>query len=231
MAGDIKTADQVRTQKIPAWLSRHLKAEDLPKIANAVRQAESGSTGEILPVIVHHSQAYRSAKRIFWLVLLLLVTPIFMSVDHIYSLAILAVFVLFYILDMAFPSKLSGMPFLVKLLDPADVTEGVERRAALKFEMLRVQHTSRRTGVMIFISYFERRALILGDKAIAEKIKSEEWNQVLGGLLARIRAGQMSEGLESAILEMGRILKVHFPSGQEEPIDEICNELVIMDEI
>lgn len=218
-------------QSLPNWIKSSLRPEDLPRIAAAVAAAEKGSTGEILPVIVHHSQSYRSAKRLFWLLLLLVLTPIFMSVDHIYSFLVLGAFVLLYVLDMTKPAWLSSQRFLVRLMEPMDVSEAVERRAALKFEVLRVQHTSKRTGVMIFISYFERRALILGDKAISEKIKTEEWHGILAGLLEKIGAGQMAAGLEDTITQVGEKLKTHFPSNGATDVDEISNELVILDEI
>jgi putative membrane protein len=97
----------------------------------------------------------------------------------------------------------------------------VGRRATVAFLEEEVFRTEERTGILIFLSLFERRVVVLGDEGINRKVRREEWLGLTEDLAADVRSGEAVPGLLAAIRRCGALLRRR---GVElRPVDE--NEL------
>lgn len=118
-----------------------------------------------------------------------------------------------------------GLPTLRRLLVPTDVLDRrVDRRAALAFLVEEIFATRDRTGVLIFVGFFEHRVRILADAGIHERIEAEVWDRISGELTRGLRAGQSREALVAAIESCGRVLVEGGVERRPDDRNELSNE-------
>jgi putative membrane protein len=93
--------------------------------------------------------------------------------------------------------------FLVgqKLFDRA--TRSKAENAFLEEEVFNTRH---RTGIMIFISFFEREVIVMADRGINKVVDQKEWDNVVRLIINGIAKGKLVDGLEKAIARCGEIL-------------------------
>ena len=124
-------------------------------------------------------------------------------------------------LVMAIVYLLANIPFIDRLIVPKSVMrQKVNQRAERHFLESGVYDTKDRTGILIFISYLERRVELLADKGISEKIPQEKWDAIVGHIIDGIKSNQLVKHLSGSIRECGNLLAEQFPI---QPDDE--NEL------
>ncbi|HET6924036.1 MAG TPA: hypothetical protein VFI16_12890, partial [Anaeromyxobacteraceae bacterium] len=87
----------------------------------------------------------------------------------------------------------------------------VRSRAERAFLANGLNRTERGTGVLVFASLLERRALVLGDHGIHEKMGDEGWRRGVEALVGGIRGGDPAAGFCDAIALVGAALAEHFP--------------------
>ena len=104
----------------------------------------------------------------------------------------------------------------------------VNHRAELEFFESNIKATKDSTGVLIFVSLLERRAVILADKAVSDKFPAETWNKIVNELLTKIHAGDIAGGFVTAIENCGKLLAEKFPI-QAGDANELANDLLIKD--
>ncbi len=210
------------------WLHKYLSDDDVKKISEAVRTAEEKTAGEILPVIVRRSSAIGhvplSLTLILLFVLLFVEFPwkdiLFVS-PWIYLWPVLAAVI--YLAS----HFLSRSKIIQRILVPNhDEAAQAFQRAQLEFYLNRVGDTKQSTGILVFVSVMERRAVILADKGISEKIKPETWQILVDKLTLRMRQGEWAAGFQDCIHECGDILSTHFPM-RGVARNELRNDLVI----
>ena len=217
--------------EIPNWATGFISASECDEIESAVRRAELKTAGEIVPVLVHSSVDLNVPRRILFLTLLLVIAVglnVFetsINVDFYSTQGVCMELVL--ALVAAAVSFLLPIPAgLVKLLiSKHDMQRLVESRAELEFYRQGINGTDRHSGVLMFISLTERRAVVLADKAIATKLPPSTWDEVLATLLKGIRDGNAGRGFVDAIDQSAKILALHFPHHDGDK-DELSNRLV-----
>jgi putative membrane protein len=120
----------------------------------------------------------------------------------------------------------SRIPWLKRLLVAAEVFERrVERRAALAFIEEEVFFTRERTGILIFVSVFERQVLILGDSGINAKVEPQEWGRIVAEIAAGIAAGKPTDALVEGIGKCGDLLERRGVEIRPDDIDELTDQL------
>jgi putative membrane protein len=92
-----------------------------------------------------------------------------------------------------------------------------------------VYATAEGTGILLFVSFMERRVELIADKGISSKIPAEEWQQIVTDLSASIDDKKLSAGLQKALTRCGTLLNEHFP-GTEDDINELSDRIVILEE-
>ena len=197
---------------------------DQDRLAAAVHDAESRTSGEIFTVVAHASDDYRFIP-LMWAALVALVVPgplIFLT-DLATPLIYLAQLVVFTVLALAF-----RLPAVTPLVIPKTVKHRRAHRNAIEQFLAHGLHTTRdRTGVLIFVSLAERYAEVVADEAINEKVDPAIWQDAVDGLIAHLRAGMPVEGFLAAIAACGTALASHFPPRPDDD-NELSDRIVIL---
>ncbi len=218
--------------EIPKWLRSYLSQEDLIRIEKKVAEVERHTMGEVVPIIARRSATSGHVPFIIAAILIMfhLAFDFFlwqMDLLQIPSSFIFALNALIFFLLLYF---LSPLPLLLRWLTPKnDLALQVDRRALNEFFIQRIHHTHRSTGILIFISLDEHRALVLGDDPISEKLKNEDWQKVVNLLVGGIKNKKLGQGYCDAIELCGELLKTHFPA-ESQNANELSNHLIILDD-
>jgi putative membrane protein len=217
-------------------------AEEISSLNQAVARAEQQTSGEIVCVVAARSDDYPRAEDIagIWLGLLLVAVcwyifsrppsgswgPALLEVDWKLLLAGLVVFLVGFILGAILADRL---PLLKKLfIGRRLMRERVEQAAARLFFQNRVSCTRQRTGILIYISLFERMVRVLGDVGIAEKLSDADWYRVRDLIISGMRSGKPADGMKKAIELCGQKLAAHFPRPAEDT-NELPDQIIFID--
>src|SRR5262249_4689642 len=84
-------------------------------------------------------------------------------------------------------------------------------RAIKIFERLGMHKTAARNGVLIYISVADHKLAVIGDKGIHERVGEAYWREIVDAVRQHLRAQRSRQGLEQAIVEVGKTLGHHFP--------------------
>ena len=82
----------------------------------------------------------------------------------------------------------------------------VRRRAAVAFLDEELFRTRDRTGILLFLSLFEHRVVVLADEGINAQVEADEWSELTSKLAAGIRQGRAASALVEAIGRCGQLL-------------------------
>lgn len=194
-------------------------------LRNAIRDAESRTVGEIVPVVLERSDGYPGAAWLAALCTMLLGSALLerhmpWSEPHWLLLCQLALGALGFLL-------VSLLPDLQRLfVSEARATEMAGEQALQEFHLLRLRETRERTGVLIFVSLFEHRVVVLGDAGIHAKVGDAHWERTRDAVLEGIVRGSLADGLVAGVRACGDVLAEHFPRtpGNE---NEIADRLIV----
>ena len=84
-------------------------------------------------------------------------------------------------------------------------------RAVKVFERLGMHKTTARNGVLIYISVADHKLAVIGDKGIHERVGEAYWRDLVEAVRQHLREQRSRQGLEHAIVEVGKTLSHHFP--------------------
>jgi putative membrane protein len=209
---------------------RFFTQADLDAIQTAVREAEERTSGEIVPYVVEQSDEYPSAS---WkgAALGALLGPMVALALHRWS-DLWGLPLGYWI---ALPAPLGGAIgyLLADLLSPlkrglvgAEILAArARRRAAGAFLEQEVFRTRERTGILLFLSLFERRVVLLADSGIHQKVEEGQWEAITSRLAEGIRQGRPGPALAEAIRACGELLERHGVERRTDDQDELSNEL------
>ncbi len=220
----------------------YLSATDRDRVAEAVRQAETGSAGEIVTIIADRSDTYHDAALVWSAFAALL------------ALGFLAAFSDFYlgmwdrllgkwqnewtsrqVLELA--GVIAALKFagtwLILLWRPLRLwlvprhirNARVRARAITCFKVGAERRTHGRTGVLIYLSMAEHRAEIVADEAISASVSPEVWGHAMASMIVEMKQGRMAEGMIAAVTEVGAVLAEHFPRHAND-VNELPDRLI-----
>lgn len=180
------------------------------QIRLAVATAEKSTSGEIATMVVARSDSYREAVTL-GAVLGAATGALVIAVlsHHITIWSYLPLTMALY-----FPLQLlvSRVPALQRpFIATARLNEAVRERAVRAFYEKELYRTKDETGVLIFISLFEHKVWILGDRGINSTIPADSWGALVQILVAGIKNGRAADALCEVISRCGEELAKHFP--------------------
>ncbi len=103
--------------------------------------------------------------------------------------------------------------------------DGPLDRAAFLFGQLGMDKTALRNGVLIYVSFRDRKFCIIGDEGIHQIVGYDFWGSVKNKMQTRFREGLFFEGIMDAIAETGLVLSQHFPVSPTDS-NELPNEIL-----
>jgi putative membrane protein len=197
-------------------VNRFLTEDERARITDAVKKAEKSTSGEIVPMVVSSSDRYPLSGVIGALGLSIpfalpgayLLGPlvgmgrhdmwVFLGVE-----TALFLFALFLV-DM--------IPWLRRLFISGQEMQDEVRTAALaSFYENGLHRTRDETGVLIYISIFEKMVWVMGDRGIHGKVGDDAWKEIVSMITEGIKNGKQADAICRAVERAGEILKTHFP--------------------
>lgn len=195
------------------------------RIAEAVKRAEARSRGQIVPVVVAKSDPYPETGWRAGVLGAALATAVALASHWPLTLGEL---VLLELAAGALGAFVAAWDPIERVLAGRATQEHAVRvRARLAFQEHGLGRTAEGTGVLVFASLFERRAVVLGDHGIHGKMKDGEWERALAALTAGMRAGDPAGGFVEAIALCGARLAEHFPRdpATRPPVNELADAI------
>lgn len=216
-------------------LKKKFSEADLQRIKNAVRQAENNISGEIVPVIVERSGHYLTARykgsillaTIFFAIIIVLDRYVIDASNTLYYDPLFIFFVV-VVAGLA-GALLTTVSARVQrlMISQRQMDECTRQRAENAFLEEEVFNTRHRTGIMIFISFFEHEVIVMADRGISKVVNQTEWDKIVGDLIGHIRAGKVVDGIEAGINRCGQILLEKGFNKTADDVNELRDDLRI----
>lgn len=199
----------------------------LKQVAERVEKLESQSSVELVVVLSDESGHYREIEGHcgFAAVLTLLVFALYSPWEYPPELLMAGV-VIAYLIGYALGLKISGLRRLFS--SAARRRRQVESQARDAFMQKKVSHTRERTGLLLYLSEFERMARLIPDTGIEAKVplavfntQQAKWDDTASTLAA------LEEAVLKGLDELAAILAEHLPRPEDDQ-DELPNEIWFM---
>ncbi len=222
--------------------SQHsLTGADLARINAAVSAAETRTTAEIVPVVAAASGRYDRGEDLVgvWLGLMTMSLVWLLWPDRAARpghwggpwplrelLALLVAFLAGFTAGTALASRVRALrrPFVTA----RQMRDEVESKARQVFFDRRVHHTAAASGLLVYVSLFERHAAVYADQAVLERIGEPALRELCDGLTASLRSGPLPDALCRAIEAAGERLATTLPRSGEAK-NELADAVVLLD--
>ncbi|MGB0929795.1 MAG: TPM domain-containing protein [Chitinophagales bacterium] len=211
-------------------LLKYFTEEELQRIEVAVKQAESGISGEIVPVFVEECDSYEIAYYRAATIVSLCTFSMIILLDRFW-----AGFQLFdpfyYLLNVLFAAAISILlvhyiPAVKRLfVGRAKLHFEADERADALFLREEVFNSTHRTGVMIFVAFFEHQVIVKADRGISSVVEYKEWKDVVDLVIDGIKKQKLAEGIEKGVKRCAHILEANEFIVKEDGLDELSNKL------
>ena len=220
-----------------------LSKEALERVSQSVHAAEEKTSGEIVVALAAESSDY-SFWELFAAVILSLAAalcalPFAGKIRALYESsnwsaaewvlpavyafgAFFLILLLFFLFNLILALDRIVIPKLIK-------EKAVGERAARVFLECGVSNTRERTGILIFVSYLEKRAVILADAGIAQKIGGDLWRLIVTELSEEIAKKNAESALCGAVQKCGELLAQYFPADKSDNPNELSDGVVILE--
>lgn len=212
--------------------------EELERIRQGVDAAERATSGEIVPFVVARSARYEVAVWRGAGLGAALATALGLGVaatydgwglGWLYAAEGLAAVIL--VGGLAGAALVAMVPALRRAFaGPARLDAEAARRAAVAFLEEEVFATRDRTGILLFVSLFEHRILVLGDAGINKAVRQEEWAEVVARIRRGIRERSLADGLVDALGLCGELLHRRGVGLRDDDADELDDSVRVRGE-
>lgn len=210
---------------------KFLTEEEKREIETCVKEVEKNTSGEIVPLVVSASYHYPMSNMIgaliFGLLISVVVTLVFSirkSWGGVTALDLWLFPAVFAVSFLLFHELIKRISWLKRIfITKAEINEEVEEAALTSFYRNGLNNTRDRTGILIFISVFERRAFVLADEGINAKVDTGVWQEIVGTVVQGIRQRRQAQGICRAVRRCGDLIRKAFPikSGDTDELDNL----------
>jgi putative membrane protein len=201
-----------------------LTEEDKKAIAETIKRAETGTSGEIVFAITESCGSYRFAALTGAIIGMAICTAanLLIPIIHTINMVLWVELVSFLIFYAIFQNTSLRRWFIpIKELDSQ-----TQEAAFMEFYGKGLYRTRDANGVLIFLSLFEREVVVIGDKGIHEKLGNQNWDDVRNRIIDGIKTGKAREGICAAIESCGNELAKYFPVKPDDT-NEIPNDVIV----
>jgi putative membrane protein len=212
-------------------MALHIEPHDRARVTKAITAAEKKTSGEIVVVATAQSDDYIHVP-IHIAAALALAVPLAMpliakalpwqavSQGWVY-LAQLLTFIIVALL-------LSLDPLRYLVTPKSLMRKYASRYAASQFLSMNMHGTRGRTGALIFVSLLERHCEVIGDRAIAAKVKDHAWREIVDEMLPILREERIADALILGVERCGEVLARHFPPGAPDT-NELPDHFIVLE--
>jgi len=212
---------------------RFLTQQEHAQINAAVESAEAKTSGEIVCMIQSASYHYPMANVLGATALALpsalLLAPLvggwlWLGTQNMWLF--LSLFCLLFAIFYFLVQNWAGLKR--HFISQREIGEEVEEAAVTSFFRHGLYRTRDATGVLIFISVFERKVWVLADHGINARIAPGDWEAIVQSITDGIKDGRPAAAICEAVQKVGQILETHFPVRPDDQ-DELRNVIVSED--
>ena len=198
---------------------------ELAAVHGELALVEKKTVGEVLPVVLERSDAHHGASWLAGLSFLLAGSALgagWLPWDRPWLMLLvqLALVALGYGTARLLPG------FQRLFVSEARAEEMAEEQAFQEFHRHGLHATEGRTGVLLFVSLLERRAIVLADAGIDERVDEGQWKRTNEAILAGVARGSLKDGLIEGIKSAGSVLEREFPWTQGDR-NEVPDRIVV----
>jgi putative membrane protein len=193
-----------------------LTPEERQTVTAAVQTAEKRTSGEIVPMIVSESHSYPVAPivgGVFFALPTALLSArlcgglLWLGTDNMWLF--LFFFAIYYGIGYF---SVKRIPRLKRFFfSPIRADLAVQEAAAAAFFSEALYDTRDANGILLYISVFEQRVWVLGDRGIDDKIDPQTWQKIVDLVSQGIKQGSPCQAICDGIERIGEILEQHFP--------------------
>ncbi len=97
-------------------------------------------------------------------------------------------------------------------------------RAIEVFNKLKMHETEQRNGVLIYLSFSDKKLAIIGDKGIHDVVPFDFWESTKNEMIFRFKRNEFTQGIIDAVAEAGKQLQHYFPIKSDDK-NELNNEI------
>jgi putative membrane protein len=200
-----------------------LSEQENKSIEAAIKKAEAGTSGEIVFASAPASARYRHANLQGALLGMAIVTAIFLMIplSHTPTALLWTEFVSFAV----FYALLPYIPWRRAIISKREMDARVHEAAFMQFYSSGLYKTRESNGVEIYLSLFEKRVVIIGDRSIHAKMGNQHWDNVRDLIIRGIKEGNICSGICAAIDSCGKALAEHFPPRPDD-INELPDQVI-----
>lgn len=219
----------------------HFKPQQVQAINLAVAQAEANTSVELVPVVATSSGRYDRPEDVvgLWCAMALAavvyltvpsddVRPLSWSGEspHWKLIAILCAVLAGFILGATLATHIS---WLRRLCTPhRQMIHEVTNMAKIAFGDNRIHHHSGKPALMLYVSLYERMAIIRTDETIAESLGRSKLDRLAEELTYRLQHDPLTDAICKAIHSAGQSLAEAFPGATPQP-PELPDCLITID--
>ncbi len=212
------------------------------KIQDAVKKAESKTSGEIAVCLAAESSDYAIwelfSAIICSVICFGIMLPFASQIRSFYEsvnwlnpqwyLPATYGIVIFLCISIFF--MLFNIPALDRIVIPKVYRNNVVTKKSFEiFTQTGVYCTENHNGILIYVSYLERQVRIVADKGINDRISNNLWQLIADSLVAELKKGNAISGFCDAIEKCGELLSEYFPA-QENDKNELPDGLLIIED-
>jgi len=189
---------------------RALGPEARAALSRGIADAERRSAGEIAVVVLERSDPHPGAGWIAGAASLAAGTALLFGVlpwhrPPLLLLAQAGLFLLGFLLARLLPD------FRRLFVSEGRASAVAREQAVQEFFAAGLYRTEQGTGVLLFVSLFEHRALVLGDTGIDAAVDVAHWEATCDAVLDGARRGNLAGGLSAGLVLCAEVLERHFP--------------------
>ncbi|MBO9510087.1 hypothetical protein [Erythrobacter sp. A6_0] len=220
----------------------YLSEKEHKLVSDAVAQAETATSGEIVTVLADRSDGFSDVVLVYAAGMGFTAMSVFAALPlpfldlwdaliggwgHDWTTGELAsMTIALGLVAFAATWLLLAIDPLRFALIPKPVKAARARDAAIRhFKVGAESRTHGRTGVLLYLSMREHRAEIVADETIAGQVPAEVWGEAMADMLAEIREGRIAEGLAVGVRDVGAVLAERFPRDAEDT-NELPDRLI-----
>ena len=178
-----------------------LGEEDRCRIAAAIRDVESRTSGELVTIVARTSDSY-AAFPLLAAAILALLTPAaaWIAAPDLDPLDVYTVQLGVFIVVAA---AALWRPLRMRLVPVAVRRRQAGRLAREQFHALGLDRTRGRTGILLFVSVAERYVEILADRGIDEKVPPGTWKEIVAAFTRQVRERKIADEAVGALTACG----------------------------
>ena len=200
-----------------------LSESERKRIAAAIEQAESKTSGEIVFTLADASSPYQHATLQAGLIGMAAAAAIYLALPVAHTVA--GVLWSEFISFAAFAALFSRHPWRRWFISRREIDARVYDAAFMQFYSSGLYKTRESNGIEIYLSCFERQVVVIGDRGIHARMGNAQWDEIRDTILRGIKGGKACDGICAAIERCGQILEKHFPFRHDD-INELSNAII-----